>query len=211
MFRSQRGPDPFVGEGRLESLLHGPFRRFVLSLSFSSLSPPLPFMIRFYLSSNPKVWFTMVPYAVCGLGIVVSPTLSVPPSVSRCFFLPFLPSRDDEERIESRRRERDGWEMKNRPLPPLFCEIVFLARRETSILRRISIQRPFPAPLRYQSLPLVRSRSTDRWISFVQIASQSTIIPASFPFHGWKGWTPADFLFRHRKNSGQNVRLNETV
>lgn len=93
--------------------------------------------------------------------------------------------------------------MKNRPLPPLFCEIVFLARRETSILGRISIQRPFPAPFRYQSLPLVRSRSTDRWISFVQIASQSTIIPASFPFHGWKGWTPADFLFRHRKNSGQ--------
>lgn len=39
MFRSQRGPDPFVGEGRLESLLHGPFRRFVLSLFLFPLSP----------------------------------------------------------------------------------------------------------------------------------------------------------------------------
>lgn len=111
MFRSQRGPDPFVGEGRLESLLHGPFRRFVLSLSFSSLSPPLPFMIRFYLSSNPKVWFTMVPYAVCGLGIVVSPTLSVPLSVSRCFFLPFLPSRDDEESLDGGRETDERWKI----------------------------------------------------------------------------------------------------
>lgn len=121
---------------------------FVVSFSLSlSLLSPLSFMIRFYLSSNPKVWFTMVPYAVCGLRIVVRPTLLVPPSVSGSFF-PSSRRETRDERIKSRRRERGGWEMKNRCcLLPSFLWNRFsgspLHRDEMSILQRISIQRPF--------------------------------------------------------------------
>lgn len=182
MFRSQRGPDPFVGEGRLESLLHGPFRRFVLSLSLSSLS--LPFMIRFYLSSNPKVWFTMVPYAVCGLGIVVRPTLFVPPSASRCFFLPFLPSRIESRRTTTNGRERER-EMKNRRCasPPFLWNRFF---RPTVTERCLSFDElassDLFAPLRYQSLPLVRSRS---WADIIRKLPANQRCPA-FPFHGGK-------------------------
>lgn len=120
---------------------------FVVSFSLSLSSFSLPFMIRFYLSSNPKVWFTMVPYAVCGLGIVVRPTLFVPPSV--CLAASFFPSSP----VESRRtttgeKERD--EKSTLPLPSLFVKSFFPGHsyREMSIFRRISIQRPFrSAPL----------------------------------------------------------------
>lgn len=175
MFRSQRGPDPFVGEGRLESLLHGPFRRFVFSLSFLFLSA-------FYDS----FLFIVEPESLVHNGPVRGMRAwnrcsSLHPCVSLLLSSLRVPSSLDERRRERKR------EMKNRrcPSPPFLWNRFF---RATVTERCLSFDElassDLFAPLRYQSLPLVRSRS---WADIIRkFASQSTV--SGFPFPRWKGW-----------------------
>lgn len=107
MFRSQRGPDPFVGEGRLESLLHGPFRRFVLSLP---LSPPSAFYDSFLFIVEPESLVHNGPVR----GMRASNRCSSPSSWSLhpCLAASFFPSSRRETTRESSLStagERDGW------------------------------------------------------------------------------------------------------
>lgn len=131
MFRSQRGPDPFVGEGRLESLLHGPFRRFVLSLSLSSPLCLLWFVFIYRRTRKSGSQWSRTRYA----GFE---SLFVPPSWSLhpCLVLSSLPP---VERRETRESSLDGgreaderWKI-DVASSPLFCEIVFLAHRYTEM------------------------------------------------------------------------------
>lgn len=118
MFRSQRGPDPFVGEGRLESLLHGPFRRFVLSLSLSPL--PSVFYDSFLFIVEPESLVHNGPVR----GMRASNRCSshpLGPSIRVWFFLPFLPSRDERrENQVSTAGERRMRDEKSTLPPPLF-------------------------------------------------------------------------------------------
>lgn len=85
-----------------------------ISSSLSTSLSPLPFMIRFYLSSNPKVWFTMVPYAVCGLVVVVCPAFFVPLQPRPCVFFFLFSFYHEETGRPSRNEKRTRAEMKNR-------------------------------------------------------------------------------------------------
>lgn len=194
MFRSQRGPDPFVGEGRLESLLHGPFRRFVLSLP---LSPPSAFYDSFLFIVEPESLVHNGPVR----GMRASNRCSshpLGPSIRVSLLLSSLPpvERRRENQVSRRReRETDGRiEMKNRRcplLPSLFFVKSFFWLTVTNerclSFNWISIQRPFlSAPLPISPLSWIAidgSRIVSRYHSFKLPANQQQ----SDFFPRWKG------------------------
>lgn len=113
--------------------------------------------------------------------LFVPPSSSLHPCVSLLLSSLRVPSSLDERRRERKR------EMKNRrcPSPPFLWNRFF---RATVTERCLSFDElassDLFAPLRYQSLPLVRSRS---WADIIRkFASQSTV--SGFPFPRWKGW-----------------------